>query len=395
MPTPSNRKTTQRTGNSAQGRKRAQKSRNGRVTNAPVSRAVASHNRDMQMSMRKCGSDYLDVVKVDSLADGSIIFDLLIVPALLPQLSRVAKTYQKIKWNSLTFEMSSHMPTTTVGGYVMAFRPDPADELPGDTLERKRSAVSTPGSVKDSIWNSRRLTIKSGNGPYGCLPNKPLFTSPSAEVRDYSPGSFWMVTDGDSTGAGSFSVTVHWDVTLSVESYESQVEEGIPDTLQAAVRLFCYDGDQCPRSADTSSSAYLRWEGVFPEYPRPETNVGLRVGLTFGVLENGDASEDIEYSDYFEWHTDNYFYACTTSGGLAKFKSPTGNTQVFGRAQYKLEPARNTRAAENLSQSFRRLSLDQSRLQCSPTGGLSNRAYYVTSSRRFNPWHSPPRVLSR
>lgn len=234
-----------------------------RPVSAPVARGVPSVNRSGQGTVRKQGTDYITVVEGDSWADGDTLFNVMVVPSLMPQLSKIAATYQKMKYHSLTFELSSHMPTSTAGGYIMAFVPDPADRLPAKPIERKQRMVSTPGSVKDSIWRSSRLTVREGGGTSWdrCLPNGYLFTSPGNDVRLHSPGTFNLVVDGKVTQPGSLSLSVHWDVTFHVESLEGSAE-GAEEQLILRADLWGIDKRPYPAPA-SGSSTVVSWTSVF------------------------------------------------------------------------------------------------------------------------------------
>lgn len=365
------------------------------INNAPVSRNRPVRNSSQQNTLRKVGCSYIDVVETSTLADGSTIFDVLITPEVLPELAQVASTYQKIHYNRLTFELSAHMPTNSSGGYIMAFRPDPADKLPVEPLQKKQVATSTPGSVKDSIWVSRSLTVTAGNGRNAnqCLPQRQFYTSKSADLRMYSPGSLWVIADGTINQAGNWSLSISWDVSLHVESYEPQVDSMEEIELVLGQNGYVYDGQTHIQSGDESGSPDLTWELAFPGIPKPTLEVTYyKLPITYGLTRSGEASQDIEYSDKIAYHlsVNEFRPLCFDGFQDAIFKSPTGNTQIFSKGM-KWTIAENAADEQilNLTLSSRMLNLGPKRLKRLPSGGLSNRAYYEKSSKLLNPWISP------
>lgn len=374
--------------------RRNDKGRPRAMNNAPVSRGVPSRNAAAQRYLRKSGCDYINVVEGSTFADGSIIYEIIVNPEAMPQMKKVGASYQKIKYRQLQFEVSSHMPTTSSGGYIMAYRPDPADELPADILERKRMAVSTPNSVKDSIWQSRTLTVTNAGGlnPSGCLPPGYLFTSPSAEIRQFSPGVFWMIVDGAVNTAGNFSLSIHWDVEFHVESYEPEVSDSAGFDLRTKTLAYLYDGKNQVLSGDTATSTPHTWASyISDDIPKPVVNVFLRMPVTYGVTRATEASEDIEWSNVFIYYVEPDTFGICSAGGAhgasVNAKSPTGNTQVLSDGmRLDTEEVPGAKIVPNSIQSSSRLNSAREHYSRLPSGGLSNRACLVTSKRPFNPW---------
>lgn len=241
-----------------------------RYVSAPVARSVSSTNRAGQSKLRKQGTDYITVVQGESWSDGETLFNLTVTPSLMPQMNKIAATFQKIKYHSLTFELSSHMPTSTAGGYIMAFVPDPADKLPSDIIRRKQHMVATPGSTKDSIWKSGRLQVLEGGGSSWnrCLPTDYLFTSQGNDIRLHSPGVFNVVVDGSVNQPGSLSLSIHWDATFHVESLEQSSEGNFSEELTNVIDLIAPDdGASLTTESDLNNAA--RWRQMFPTAPYP------------------------------------------------------------------------------------------------------------------------------
>lgn len=274
------------TGSRRRGRNASRRSGNGANAPlraaAPINLGMSSRNTQQQRSLRKSGCDYIGVVEFkEGTADGTPLFEYLIEPSLMPQLSRVGSSFQKVHWNRLTFEISSHMPTTASGGYIMAFRPDPADIVPVNALEAKQWAVATPNSQKNSIWQSAKLSVvaQGGLNPAGALSQRQLFTSPSADVREYSPGRFVVITDGAINAEGSISLSIHWDCTFHVESFEPIVSEiAVSELINAIPYLFYTEGlesvpAEYPLRRDGASFREATLAELFPGIEFPEYNV--------------------------------------------------------------------------------------------------------------------------
>lgn len=273
-----------------------------RVNNAPISRSKAITGSAQNNYLRKVGDDYIQLVEGPNFADGVTLFAFRIDPASLPQMAGVAKTYQKVHYNRLKFTLASHMPTTATGGYIMCFVPDPDDELPSDILEKKRRATSNPNSIRANIWDTRTLTITAGNGrsPTQCLPQRQFYTSPSVEAREYSPGVFYVVVDGAVNQAGSLSLSVQWDVTFHVQSYENEVSVGLEQDIDTKIDLYCYDGESTSRVGDTASTAYMTWKNTF-EADYPGNGYIYRCEVPVRARPQDVSSSDTTYAVY--WRT--------------------------------------------------------------------------------------------
>lgn len=295
---------------------------------APVSLGRTVRNKTRSPAATKSGCDYLDITDFTTLPDGQIIFEYLIVPSALPQLSKFAASYQRIRYKRLVFELSAHMPSNAQGGYIMGFRPDPTDELPVDVTQRKRAVTSTPGSIKNSIWKSATLAVNRRT-----LTNRLLYTSVGDDLRECSPGSLWIVSDGKIDNAGSLSLTVRWTVRASTESFEQDLPL-VAQNPTTAIKLYAYDDSTTMQIGDTSGSAQATWESVFPQIERPDTDVLFKLPVTFGVHEPSSASADIEYSNLIRYaRSYDRFHAATYETPVSDtltFKSPTGNTQIIG-----------------------------------------------------------------
>lgn len=136
-----------------------------------------------------------------------IVCDILVVPAIFPRLKLVSEAFQRIRYLRLEFRVEPQMPTTTSGGYAVAFVRDPADEVA--TLN---ALTAQQGSVTTKWWQSSRVSATP--------PNRLFYTSDSTEVREFSPGRLVIMADGVATQSGSVTVFCDWSVELSAAGYD-------------------------------------------------------------------------------------------------------------------------------------------------------------------------------
>lgn len=232
------------------------------------------------------------------------------------------------------------MPTNTAGGYIAGYRADPTDRLPRTGLTRKRFVAGTPGSIKNSIWASMTMVITARE-----LDNRLYYTSPGSDLREYSPGSFFLVIDGDVNQAGSLSVSIDYDVTCSQPALDYQVdEEQFPATLFTEQRMYGHDGQTEWKGLEDPGSTPATWDYVFKSIPRPSFDVVFS-GNQYGVKTSAEEATDIEYTSYIQFDSVNDgFYAvipdtADITSGIVKtwervpFRSPNGNIQVYQQFQ--------------------------------------------------------------
>jgi len=375
------------------GSNRSQNSNNGRkgqprAENAPISRAVPVRNNRTNEFHRKSGTDFINTVSTATIADGQVFFAVRIEPQSLPQMAAIGKSYQKVHYNHLTFQIASRMATTTPGGYIAGFIPDAADLLPDDVLERKRKLTSTPNSVGINNWKSTSLTVTSGGGRRAqeCLPQRQFFTSESADPREFSPGIFYLIADGAVASPGTISLIIHWDVTFHVQSYETNIQEGIAGELFSSHLLYCYDTEDMPRSGDTATSDYLRWNDIFPNENYPGNGAVYRCEIPTTGKTAVEASQDVFVS--YWWTTfsnQSYqtirFYQNPAGTANATFFAPGNgdNTQViWSGVKFTLEslPEQENRSSHPQSNSV------NSRYHSLVGGGISNLPHSRVLRRR-------------
>nr|QIJ56912.1 hypothetical protein [Scaphoideus titanus sobemo-like virus 1] len=144
----------------------------------------------------------LSVKELKDRASGSIVLDFLVVPSGFKRLARIASAFQKVQYLQLEFSVEPQINAVTAGGYVVGFVSDPDDQIVNlDQL------TSTRGSVTTKWWQSARVVPK--------LTNRTYFTSMGSELREFSPGRFVLMVDGQASQTGNLTVFCRWSVRLS------------------------------------------------------------------------------------------------------------------------------------------------------------------------------------
>jgi len=259
---------------------------------------------------RQCTTDYLGNLEFTSLADGTGIFEYRVEPDTFPTLSRFAASYQRIRYHKITFQLSCHLPTSASGGYVMGFRPDPMDKLPSAAEERKRFVVGTPGSIKNSIWQSTDMTI-----PSRVLTNRLFYTSLGTDAREFSPGTLFVVVDGTVNQAGSISVSATYDVSCSIPSLEYNVrdEEAAYQNVRTVDNMYLLSSGRYFLQANRPDGPYFRWDDFLPNTIRPETYIVFKCD-EFVIVHPDDATEDEVENTRFVLYAPNDYPSQTGVG---------------------------------------------------------------------------------
>lgn len=196
-------------------------SHSGTPAKRPQGQKAASVSQPMRVRTKLHDSAVLSGVDrlqhvgdVSIIKPGVVFLDLLIVPGDFERLKHVAKSFQKIRYNMLRFRIEPQISTTTSGGYVAAFIRDPADVPPKNKI--LNYLTSQQGSVTTKWWQATVIQVP--------IAKKEYYTSQGVEVRDYSPGKIMIAADGQATQAGSLTVFVEWNVTLTQAGLENDIE---------------------------------------------------------------------------------------------------------------------------------------------------------------------------
>lgn len=207
-----------------------------------------------------------------------IITQAVVNPEILPRLSQLSKSFQRIRYHRLRFEVVAGYPTMAGGTYVTGFVKDATDPI------KEQSASTTllaSGGTAVKVWQSTEVIV-------GQLPD--LYytsTAPNSE-RWSSPGSFVISWISPPTTEGSFSVYVHWDVTLSEATYED--ESGGDDAGFASSLKDAYTSSNNPYLSVRDGSS---WTPMRAEHFSPKLKVGDEVRLLsfrYGSYENSSGA---------------------------------------------------------------------------------------------------------
>lgn len=204
----------------------------------------------------------------------------MVNPEILPRLSQLSRSFQRIKYHRLRFEVVAGFPSTSSGGYVAGFVKDATDPM------RESSAATTllaSGGTCVKAWQSTEVVVQSLPDLYYTS------TAPNSE-RWSSPGSFVIAWTSPNTVEGNFSVYVHWDVTLSAATYEDEGEG--EETGFATCLADAYTSTGNPYLSVRNGSS---WTPMKATHFSPVLKSGDRVTLLsfkFGSYQNSSGTLD-------------------------------------------------------------------------------------------------------
>nr|UBJ26035.1 putative capsid protein [Sichuan mosquito virus 2] len=163
-----------------------------------------------QRVLGKAGSDMARMSGLDRLlhvedvmrySSGSTVMAFTVTPSGFKRLAKGAAAFQKIAYEKLVFRVEPQISASTSGGYVAAFVADPDDVI--KTLDQ---ITSVEGSVTTKWWQGASVPAR--------VAKRDFFTSPGLELREFSPGAFYLMVDGKATQAGSLTVFCEWSVVM-------------------------------------------------------------------------------------------------------------------------------------------------------------------------------------
>lgn len=218
---------------------------------APVNTASNIRSRQPRAIAQQSATDRLFTTTLRSQAErGTVIYDQAITPSLLPRLRQQAGVFQKICWHSLTFEIQTQTPTTTGGGYVVAFAVDPLLEV-GSGQVALNAITTMQGAQTSKTWQSVVFSAP--------VTKNPLFVANGADLRLYSPGRLIVVVDGPPNVDVPITIIAKWTVSLSSPA-RVQLAQSIPQpTLTAS---FLYTGQEEVRFENWSPTSNSITPGV-------------------------------------------------------------------------------------------------------------------------------------
>lgn len=149
----------------------------------------------------------------ENLRAGTKISEVIVDNGISARLKTMSRAFEKMRWLSLQFRVAAKGGSTTSGGYIAAFIPDPLDE--GIRYEQ---LLSHRGAVSGKWWETMQVGA--------VLSPVDLFTSSSGgDLRLHSPGKLVIYSDGAPSGSNTpLTVDVMWRVELKAPGFETEAE---------------------------------------------------------------------------------------------------------------------------------------------------------------------------
>lgn len=133
---------------------------------------------------------------------GAVVYSVTIVPGVFKRLAVVSEAFQHIVYERLVFRIEPQMSAFTSGGYVAGFVSDP-----DDSVNRLDQLTAVANSVTTKWWQGATVVAP--------ITRRNYFTAHGVELREFSPGSFYVMVDGKATQAGSLTIFCEWQAKLS------------------------------------------------------------------------------------------------------------------------------------------------------------------------------------
>lgn len=137
---------------------------------------------------------------------------IMIDASLSPRLRSLSMAYQRIRFLSVSINVTAQVSAMTNGGYIAGFIMDP-----DDSKVTKSSLQASTGSVVRKWYESANVFMP---------PTSQLFyTSSGMDPRFRSPARFWLVMDQAPSNQANVVVSVKWRVGLSYPTYDDLKED--------------------------------------------------------------------------------------------------------------------------------------------------------------------------
>lgn len=254
-------------------------SSNGNNAGAVVNTAVKVKGKQTQ-GLREQGTDVLELVKIDSKKIG-VVLQQVVTPQAFPRLGQLAKSFQRIRYHRLRFEIITGCPTTASGVYVAGFVKDARDPVKDSTAS---ATLLASGGEVVKMWQSTEVVV-------GRLPDLYYTSANTAEQRWSSPGSLVISLISPPDTKVTIQVFVHWDVALSQPTYESG--ESSPDSDGfVTVKLDAYASNDNPYLSVRSGNS---WRPMTPDDFTPaleDKQILTVLSMRYAATENSSGNLD-------------------------------------------------------------------------------------------------------
>lgn len=291
--------------------------------------------------MRRQGVDLLSDVTVEKSASG-IVEQVVISPALFPRLGVIARGFQRIRYHRLRFEIVTGCSTDTSGVYVAGFVKDATDQL---TAASASQTLLASQGASTKIWQSLDVVVDG-------LPDLYYTSIEGGEKRFSSPGSFCIVITAPPDKKVSFLVYVHWDVTLSEDTFEGP--KGNQGFHTAKVHLFTSDSNTYLAKRNGASWATATKDDISP--PLEIGDYVTLLSFRFPAVKNSSGTTSGTFGfNRLHVSTNGYLYPQDDSAGSTE--NFDGYTYVIMKGE-KFEVSKAPNARASWFRSHRRASSD-------------------------------------
>lgn len=206
------------------------------------------------------------VEDVSKYKSGQVVVEIPVTAGSFSRLSVLAEAYQQVRYVRLDFKVASYAAANVGGGYVAGFVKDPDDKPPRGENAKLNWITAQPGSC--TVRWPQQATVAA------TVSDRWFYTSQGTEVREFSPGSFYLLVDSKATAAAALTVWAHWRVSFR----KATVEPATVKSLVAARDLFTQNGHaglfykRDGKWLDDNDSMFPGWkQGMSLRLPAPVT----------------------------------------------------------------------------------------------------------------------------
>lgn len=175
--------------------------------------------------VRVSGTDWIEGISISAgLEDGSTVLSQLVSPNSWEgtHAFSLSRNFEQFRFVSLDFEVSTRVPTTTAGGYIIGICPDP-EQAVNTGVSAKQFVRALSGAVSAPWWLSSRVRLVNPDRTWRYTSER------AAEPLKTSYGLLLLVIDGPPTnikGAVPISIIARWTLELASPCAEERKFDG-------------------------------------------------------------------------------------------------------------------------------------------------------------------------